>query len=154
MVARFGTRPVHLGGAVVSVVGLWLLAQAGATGDYATDLLPGLLLFGAGIMGVGVPAQIAAVADVRHDEAGAASGVVSSGYQVGGALGLAIITTVSTSHVTSLIADGMQAQSALVEGFHRGLLVAAVFAGMNFFVALISPQLVPDAEQLAEAVPV
>jgi EmrB/QacA subfamily drug resistance transporter len=154
IVARFGTRPVHLGGAAVSVSGLWLLAQAGATGNYATDLLPGLLLFGAGIMGVGVPAQIAAVADVQHDEAGAASGVVSSGYQVGGALGLAIITTVSTSHVGDLITAGMPAQQALVEGFHRGLLVAAVFAGMNILVALASPQLVPDAEQLLEAVPV
>ena len=154
LVARFGTRPVLLGGAVTSVFGLWLLAQAGATGNYATDLLPGLLLFGAGIMGVGVPSQIAAVADVQHDEAGAASGVVTSGYQVGGALGLAIITTLSTSHVGDLVAGGMPAQQALVEGFHRGLLVAAVFAGVNILIALASPQLVPDAEQLAEAVAV
>lgn len=154
LVARFGTRPVHLTGAAVSVLGLWLLSQAGATGNYATDLLPGLLLFGAGIMGVGVPSQIAAVADVEHDEAGAASGVVTSGYQVGGALGLAIITTISTSRVGDLIASGMPAQQALVEGFHRGLLAAAVFAGLNILVALASPQLVPDAEQLAEAVPV
>jgi EmrB/QacA subfamily drug resistance transporter len=154
LVARIGTRPVHLGGAVISVLGLWLLSHAGATGNYATDLLPGLLLFGAGIMGVGVPAQIAAVADVQHDEAGAASGVVTSGYQVGGALGLAIITTLSTARVGDLVASGMPAQQALVEGFHRGLLVAAVFAGANILIALASPQLVPDAEQLAEAVAV
>lgn len=154
LVARFGTRPVHLVGAAVSVLGLWLLTDAGATGSYATDLLPGFLLFGAGIMGVAVPSQIAAVADVQHDEAGAASGVVTSGYQVGGALGLAIITTISTSHVGDLITSGMPAQQALVEGFHRGLLVAAVFAAMNIVVSLASPQLVPDAEQLAEAVAV
>ena len=154
LVARVGTRPVHLGGAVISVFGLWLLTHAGATGNYATDLLHGFLLFGAGIMGVAVPAQIAAVAEVEHDEAGAASGVVTSGYQVGGALGLAIITTLSTSRVGDLIASGMPTQQALVEGFHRGLLIAAVFAGMNIVVALTSPQLVPDAEQLAEAVAV
>jgi EmrB/QacA subfamily drug resistance transporter len=154
LVARFGTRPVLMVGAVISVVGLWLLAQAGATGSYATDLLPGLLLFGTGIMAVSVPAQIAAVADVQHEEAGAASGVVTSGYQVGGALGLAIITTLSTSHVGDLMAAGTPAQEALVEGFHRGLLVAAVFAGLNILVGLASPQLVPDAEQLAEAVAV
>ena len=105
-------------------------------------------------MGVGVPAQISAVADVQPDDAGAASGVVSSGYQVGGALGLAVITTMSTSRVGDLIAGGMPAQLALVEGFHRGLLVAALFAGVNILVALGSPQLVPDPEQLAEAVPV
>jgi|tagenome__1003787_1003787.scaffolds.fasta_scaffold20941444_1 EmrB/QacA subfamily drug resistance transporter len=154
LVARFGTRPVHLVGAGVSVFGLWLLSHAGATGNYATDLLPGLLLFGAGIMGVGVPSQIAAVAEVQPDDAGAASGLVSSGYQVGGALGLAIITTMSTSRVTDLITSGMPAQQALVEGFHRGLLVAALFAGVNILVSLTSPQLVPDAEQLAEAVAV
>jgi EmrB/QacA subfamily drug resistance transporter len=154
LVARFGTRPVQVTGAVVSVSGLLLLSGAGATGNYVTDLLPGLLLFGAGIMGVGVPAQISAVADVQPDDAGAASGVVSSGYQVGGALGLAVITTMSTSRVGDLIAGGMPAQQALVEGFHRGLLVAALFAGVNILVALGSPQLVPDPEQLAEAVPV
>jgi EmrB/QacA subfamily drug resistance transporter len=152
LVTSIGTRTVQLVGAVLSVIGLWLLAGAGATGSYATELLPGFLLFGVGIMGVGVPAQISAVADVQHDEAGAASGVVTSGYQVGGALGLAVITTISTSRMGDLAAAGMPAQQALVEAFHRGLLVAAVFAGVNVLVALISPQLVPDPEQLAEAV--
>jgi EmrB/QacA subfamily drug resistance transporter len=83
LVARIGTRPVMLGGAAISVVGLLLLTQAGATGNYATDLLPGFLLFGAGIMGVAVPGQIAAVVDVQHHEAGAASGVVTSGVPGG-----------------------------------------------------------------------
>ncbi|MFI5960375.1 MFS transporter [Cryptosporangium sp. NPDC051539] len=152
LVARIGTRPVMLGGAVLSVIGLWLLTHAGASGNYATDLLPGFLLFGVGIMGVSIPAQINAVADVQHDDAGAASGVVTAGYQVGGALGLAIITTISTSRVTDLVAGGGDPVNALVEGFHRGLLVAAVFAGVNLVIALTSPQLVPDAEQLAEAV--
>ncbi|EXG81250.1 MFS transporter [Cryptosporangium arvum] len=154
LVARVGTRPVMFVGAGISVAGLWLLSQVDARGDYATDLLPGLILFGVGIMAVGTAAQIAAVADVRHDEAGAASGVVSSGYQVGGALGLAIITTLSTSHVTDLVSSGTAPAQALVEGFHRGLLVAAVFAGVNLVIALASPQLTPDAEQLAEAVAV
>ncbi|GAA0274380.1 MFS transporter [Cryptosporangium japonicum] len=154
LVARVGTRPVMFVGAGVSVAGLWLLSLVDARGDYVTDLLPGLLLFGVGIMAVGTAAQIAAVADVRSDEAGAASGVVSSGYQVGGALGLAIITTLSTSHVTDLVSSGTAPGQALVEGFHRGLLVAAVFAGVNLVIALASPQLTPDAEQLAEAVAV
>jgi hypothetical protein len=139
---------------VVSVIGLLLLTRVGATGNYVTDLLPGLLLFGAGIMGVAVPAQIAAVADVQHHEAGAASGVVTSGYQVGGVFGLAIITTLSSSRVGDLLAQGATTQHALVEGFHRGLLAAAVIAAVNVVVALTSPQLTPDPEQLAEAVAV
>jgi EmrB/QacA subfamily drug resistance transporter len=154
LVARLGTRPVTLGGAVISVIGLLLLSRAGADGSYAKDLLPGFILFGAGIMGVAVPAQISAVVDVQHHEAGAASGLVTAGYQVGGALGLAVITTFSTSRVNDLIGSGSPAQEALVAGYHRGLLVAAAFAAANLVIALASPQLVPDAEQLAEAVAV
>ena len=101
-----------------------------------------------------VPLTAASLDGVEPADAGAASGLVNVMQQVGGALGLAVITTVSTSHVGDLVAGGMPAGAALVEGFHRGLLVAAVFAGVNMLVALISPQLVPDAEQIAEAVAV
>jgi EmrB/QacA subfamily drug resistance transporter len=151
LVTRIGTRPVMLAGAVLSVVGLLLLTQADATGSYWTDLFPGFVVFALGIMAVGVPNQIAAVADVEHHQAGAASGVVSSGYQVGGALGLAVITTLSTSHVTALITDGTSLDDALVSGFHRGLLVAAAFATVNVLVSLTSVQVVPDEEELTEA---
>jgi EmrB/QacA subfamily drug resistance transporter len=151
LVTRFGTRPVQIAGGVLSVVGLLLLSQADATSPYAATVLPGLVLFGVGIIAVGTPAQIAAVADVKHEVAGAASGVVNAGYQVGGALGLAVITTVATSHVESLVAGGTAAQDALVGGFERGLLVAAVFAVVNVLMALGAPRVRPTADQLAEA---
>ncbi|MGW4464486.1 MFS transporter [Micromonospora sp. NPDC004704] len=151
LVHRIGTRTLQLAGAVLSVAGLLLLSQAGATGSYATELLPGFVLFGLGILGVGVPAQIAAVADVAHHEAGAASGVVTAVYQVGGALGLAIVTTLSITRTTDAVAQGLDQQQALVEGFHRGLMVAAAFAILNLVVSLATPQLRPDAEQVAEA---
>ncbi len=151
LVARLGTRTVAVGGAVLSVTGLLMLTRATATGDYLTELLPGFIVFGIGIMLVAVPGQILAVADVGHAEAGAASGVISSGYQVGGALGLAVITTFATSRVTELATQGVPMQDAVVAGFHRGLLIAAAFAAVNFAVSLVSPQVVPDAEQLLEA---
>ncbi|MEV4627558.1 MFS transporter [Micromonospora sp. NPDC049523] len=151
LVHRIGTRTLQLAGAVLSVAGLLLLSQAGATGSYASELLPGFVLFGLGILGVGVPAQIAAVADVAHHEAGAASGVVTAVYQVGGALGLAIVTTLSITRTTDAVAQGIDQQQALVEGFHRGLMVAAVFAILNLVVTIATPQLRPDAEQVAEA---
>jgi EmrB/QacA subfamily drug resistance transporter len=151
IIHRFGTRIVQLVGAVMSVVSLYLLAQAGAGGSYAGDLLPGLILFGAGIIALGVPAQIAAVVDVEHHEAGAASGVVTAFYQVGGAIGLAVATTLSLSRTTSALASGASQQQALVDGFHRGLIVAAVFAAINVLVTLVSPKLAPSAEQIAEA---
>jgi EmrB/QacA subfamily drug resistance transporter len=151
LVTRVGTRPVQLGASVLGVAGLVLLSNAGAAGSYGTDLLPGFVLFGLGITGLGVPAQIAAVADVGHDHAGAASGVINAGYQVGGALGLAVITTLSTSHVNHLAATGSGQQASLVGGFHVGLLIAAVFAAANMVLALGSPRLRPSAELVAEA---
>src|SRR3954451_18546396 len=150
LIARVGTRPVHAASAVISVVGLLLLSRAGASGSYVTELLPGLVLFGAGITGIGVPAQVVAVAEASHEDAGAVSGVVSTGYQVGGALGLAVISTLSTSLVTEMLGTGSSQVEALTAGFQRGLVIAAILAAVNVGLALWSRQLVPDAEQLAE----
>ncbi|GAB1695076.1 MFS transporter [Krasilnikovia sp. M28-CT-15] len=151
LVTRFGTKPVQFGGTVLSVVGLLLLTRADATGAYVTQLLPGLILFGIGIIATGTPAMIAAVTGVRPDEAGAASGVVNAGYQVGGAIGLAVITTVATSHVEGLLAGGANPQDALVGGFERGLFAAALFAAVNILTALGAPRVRPTADQVAEA---
>jgi EmrB/QacA subfamily drug resistance transporter len=151
LVTRVGTRPVHVAGGVLSVAGLVLLAQADATASYAAGVLPGLLLFGVGLMGIQVSNQISAVADVQEHEAGAASGLVTSAYQVGGALGLAIITTLATTRVTGALAAGVAPSAALVDGFQRGLLVAAIFAAVNLVVALPSPGVRPEAVGLVEA---
>ncbi len=151
LVQRVGTRTVQLAGAVLSVIGLLLLSQADATGSYSAELLPGLIVFGFGILGVGVPGQITAVSEVRPQEAGAASGVVNAMYQVGGALGLAIVTTLSISQTTHELTRGATQQHALESGFERGLLVAALFAVANVLLTLASPQLQPTSEQLTEA---
>ncbi len=151
LVTRFGTRPVQTTGAVVGVIGLLVLAGADAHGSYASRLLPGLILFGAGIIGLAVPAQIAAVVDVAHHEAGAASGVVTAFNQVGGALGLAVVTTLSTSRATSALASGSTRTDALVAGFHRGLLVSAAFMLVAIAVTLASPRLAPTADEVAGA---
>ena len=151
LVQRVGTRTVQLAGAVLSVIGLLLLSQADATGSYSSELLPGLIVFGFGILGVGVPGQITAVSEVRPQEAGAASGVVNAMYQVGGALGLAIVTTLSITHTTHELTRGSTQQHALESGFERGLLVASLFAVANVLLTLAAPQLQPTTEQLTEA---
>jgi EmrB/QacA subfamily drug resistance transporter len=150
-VHRFGTKPVQLAGAVLVLGGLALLTGAGARGSYVTELLPGLVLFGLGIITVGVPAQIAAVVDVRNGEAGAASGVVTAFFQVGGALGLAVITTLSLSATTSSLGSGASQQQALVDGFHRGVVIAGLFTVVNVAVSLMAPRLTPDQKQIEEA---
>ena len=151
LVQRVGTRTVQLGGTALSVIGLLLLSRADATGAYASELLPGLILYGFGIIGVGVPAQIAAVSEVEHHEAGAASGVVTTTFQVGGALGLAVVTTLSITRVTDAVSHGVSQQHALTDGFQRGLLIAALFAVANLVITLLTPQIQPTSEQLTEA---
>jgi EmrB/QacA subfamily drug resistance transporter len=152
LVTRLGIRPIQVVGAVLSLIGLLLLSQVDASDSYVTGLLPGLLIFGAGLVAIGVPAQIAAVADFTVRDAGGASGVVTAGYQVGGALGLALINTLANSRVTGALGAGASQSEALVDGFHRGLLIAAAFAAVNVVIAVMTPPIAPTEEQLAEAV--
>jgi EmrB/QacA subfamily drug resistance transporter len=152
LVTRFGTRVAYLAGAAVGVAGLLLLSRAGADSGYATGVLPGLVVFGLGLPLVGVSNQIAAVAEVPHEDAGAASGIVTTAFQVGGALGLALVSTVATSRVSDAVAGGASQTDALAAGFERGLLVAAGLAGLNLLVGAFSaPRVRPDAELVAEA---
>ncbi|MEO9321856.1 MFS transporter [Nocardioides sp. C4-1] len=145
-----GTRPIQVVSALLAVGGLLLLTQASADGSYATELLPGFVLYGAGIMGVGVPAQISALSDVGHADAGAASGIINTGYQVGGALGLAVISSLATAATTSSLADGAAPIDALVEGYQRGLLLTAALGAAVLVLAAMSRQLRPTAEDVAE----
>lgn len=152
VVTRVGTRPVQVVGTLLALVGLVLLTRTGPHDAYATALLPGTVLFGAGILAVGVPAQIAAVADVDRDNAGISSGIMGSAYQVGSALGLAVITTFTTSRVTAELVAGRSAESALTSGFHLGLVVAAALAVVNAVAAVASPTVRPTREMVAAAV--
>ena len=157
LVTTLGTRPVQLGAVVLSVAGLLLLSRVGATDAYATGLLPGFILFGIGITAVGVAAQVGAVSKVANDDAGAASGVLNAGYQVGGALGLAVITTLTTTHITDALTSGTSQVSAAVGGYQFGLLLAAIFAAANLVVAIVSPSTrvtQPEALEAAELEPI
>jgi EmrB/QacA subfamily drug resistance transporter len=152
LVTRIGTRAVFAIGAGVSAVGLYVLSRAGADASYATDLLPAFVIYGAAIPFIGVPNQISAVASVPHALAGAASGAVTAAFQVGGALGLAIITTLANARVTDALAAGASQADALAAGFQRGLVVAAVLSAANLVLAVIAaPQLRPDAETVIAA---
>jgi EmrB/QacA subfamily drug resistance transporter len=152
LVTRFGTRVTYLTGAAVGVAGLLLLTRAGADAGYAADVLPGIVVFGLGMPLIGVSNQIAAVSEISHEDAGAASGIISTAFQVGGALGLAIVSTAANSRVTDVLAGGASQADALAEGFQRGLLVAAGLALLNLVIGLLTARTVkPGAEVAAEA---
>jgi EmrB/QacA subfamily drug resistance transporter len=129
---RFGARATLLPGLAFGAAGLALFAQAPVGASYVGDLLPAMVLVGIGA-GLSFPALMTlAMSSAHPTDAGLASGLVNTTQQVGGALGLAVLATISSSHTASLVHGGTASASALTAGYHlawvigTGLLVAAL----------------------------
>lgn len=127
LLAKIGTRPLIVSGALVAAGGLFWLAQIPVNGSYLTDLFPGLMVVSFGLGAVFVAVTTAANAGVPADKAGLAAALLNSSQQVGGALGLAIFSAVATARTTHLMATHDQLPHALTSGFHRALLLGSVF---------------------------
>jgi MFS family permease len=139
----------------VIAVGLALLtggmiwyAQIPVDGSYVSDLLPGYVMVGVGIAFSFVPVSIAALAGVVEREAGLASGLINTSQQIGGAVGVAVASTVFTTHFNSLIADHKAVPVALTGGYAWAFWALAVFAVLAFIAALT---LIKPEEMAAEA---
>jgi MFS family permease len=137
LVTRLGVKPVLVAGMSLIGIGLVLFTQVSVGGSYFGDLLPGFLLIGVGMGFSFVPISIAALAGVEGPEAGLASGLINTSQQIGGALGLALLTTVATTHTSNLIADGTAQPQALTDGFSLGFWVAAGFALVSLVTTLV-----------------
>jgi len=136
LIARVGTRPVIVTGALVGAGGLYWLSRIPVGGSYVHDLLPGLLLVGLGIAGLFVAVATAANAGVPGDKAGLAAALLNASQWLGGALGLAIFTAVSTSRTNHLLAAGAPQSHALTSGFQRALLIGSIFIVASAVIAL------------------
>jgi EmrB/QacA subfamily drug resistance transporter len=136
LLARVGTRPVVVAGAVVAAGGLYWLSRIPVEGSYVADLLPGLLVLAVGAGGVFVGVATAANAGVPVDKAGLAAALLNASQQLGGALGLAVLTAVSTSRTNHLLASGAAPSHALTAGFQRALLIGSIFILASAVVAL------------------
>ena len=97
LIGRIGVLPVALTGMFVAAIGLLLLSQIPVDGSYASNVLPGILVMSAGLGLTFVPMTLIATTGVADDDAGLASGLFNSSQQIGGALGLAILSTVAAS---------------------------------------------------------
>ncbi|MDQ3890874.1 MAG: MFS transporter [Actinomycetota bacterium] len=128
LVTRVGVKRVLVTGLSLVGLGLVYFSQVSVGGSYVGDLLPGFLLIGVGMGFSFVPISIAALAGVQGREAGLASGLINTSQQIGGALGLALLTTVATSRTDGLLADGAAPPQALTSGFGVAFWVAAGFA--------------------------
>jgi len=127
MLARVGTRPVIVVGAIVSAAGLYWLSRIPVHGSYLSDLLPGLLVISIGFGPVFVGVTTAANAGVPPETAGLAASLLNASQQLGAALGLAIFSAVATSRTNDLLAHHTAVPNALTSGFQRALLVGSLF---------------------------
>ncbi len=107
-------------------------------GSYLVDLFGGFMLIGVGLGFSFVPVSIAALAGVPPQEAGLASGLINTSQQIGGALGVAILTTVSTTRTENLVSDGTAQPQALTDGFALAFWVAAGFAVVAILATLFT----------------
>jgi MFS family permease len=138
LVTRLGVKPVLAFGLVTILIGLIWFTQISVGGSYTADLLGGFLLIGVGLGFSFVPVSIAALAGVPPHEAGLASGLINTSQQIGGALGVAILTTVSTSRTADELASGADQPHALVDGFSVAFWIAAAFAAAAIVATLLA----------------
>ncbi|MGB2875014.1 MAG: DHA2 family efflux MFS transporter permease subunit [Gaiellaceae bacterium] len=136
LVTRVGVKPVLVAGMTALSAGLLYFTQVSVGGTYLRDLLPGFLLISIGIGFSFVPISIAALAGVQPAEAGLASGLINTSQQIGGALGIAALTSIATSTTNTKIASGSALPVALTDGFQSAFFGAAGVAILGILVAL------------------
>jgi EmrB/QacA subfamily drug resistance transporter len=137
LVNRVGVKPVIVAGMAFLTAGLLYFTQVSVGGSYLGDLLPGFLLIAVGLGFSFVPISIAALAGVRPSEAGLASGLFNTSQQIGGALGIAALSTIATTKTEDGVAAGTPVPQALTDGFESAFIWGAIVAALGIVVALV-----------------
>jgi EmrB/QacA subfamily drug resistance transporter len=142
LVGRVGPRAILIVGPLIGAAGSVWLAQLSA-GDSAVHLMLPALVAVLGCASCFVPMTMSATAGVEMRDAGLASGLINSSRQIGGAVGLAALVTVATSHTTGLLREGGHTvPQALTAGYDRGFVITAVMAlAMALVAAIVLPRL-------------
>jgi len=135
LTTRYGARPVLGIGMVILTGGMVFYAQIPVDGQYVRNLLPGYLLVGVGLAMSFVAVSIAALQGVHDREAGLASGLLNTSQQIGGALGVAVASSVAISHAKSLLQSGHSPAASYVSGY---ALSFWVIAGVSLAATLIA----------------
>src|SRR6266516_3653080 len=160
LVTRLGVKPVLVAGMAALSAGLVYFTQVSPHGSYVGNLLPGFLLIAVGLGFSFVPISIAALAGVQPAEAGLASGLINMSQQIGGALGIAALSAISTSWTNDALASGTARAAALTDGFQAAFMGATGIAIAGILVALFvvrradladSPEAVAEAPALEAA---
>jgi EmrB/QacA subfamily drug resistance transporter len=142
LIMRFGARGTLIPGLVAIAAGLALFTRAPVHGSYVSDVLPTMVLMGAGI-GSAFPALMKlAMSGATPADAGLASGLVNTTVQVGGALGLAVVATLAATRTNSLLAHGASQASALTGGYQLAFTVGAglIVAALAVALTVLAPE--------------
>jgi EmrB/QacA subfamily drug resistance transporter len=138
LVTRFGYKPVLAAGMLFIVIGLTWFSRVSVGGGFTTDILGPSLFAAAGLGFAFVTTTIAAVSGVQEREAGLASGLINTSQQIGGALGLAVLSTLATSRTEDAMSSGGSSlASGLTEGFQAAFLGGAAIAALGFVLTLV-----------------
>jgi EmrB/QacA subfamily drug resistance transporter len=146
LMMRFGSRPTLIAGLSLMAAGLVLFRGAPVNASYVSDLLPVMVLLGVGA-GLAFPALMTlAMSAATPEDSGLASGLVNTTQQVGGALGLAVLATLSTTRTGHLRAHGDSISNALTGGYHLAFTIGAglVLVAIAAAVFLLRPEEKPD----------
>jgi predicted MFS family arabinose efflux permease len=128
LIRRLGVRTVAVAGVLIAAAGLSVLTQLPVHGSYIGDLMSGLFPMSIGMGLTFVPITLLATGGVTDDDAGLASGLFNTAQQVGGSLGLAILSTLAASQTTSLVQGHLSSAgiaAARVSGYHVAFAAAA-----------------------------
>ncbi|MFG1627900.1 DHA2 family efflux MFS transporter permease subunit [Kribbella sp. NPDC049227] len=146
LVMRFGPRRPLIAGLTLIVIGLLLFTQAPVGGSYFVHVLPVLVLLGLG-GGVCFPALMGlSMADVKPEDAGLASGLIGTTAEVGAALGLAVLATLSATR-TEAVASTKPALEALTDGYHLSFAIAAAIVAAAVAIAYTLMRPAKQAEE-------
>jgi EmrB/QacA subfamily drug resistance transporter len=162
LIARFGPMPVMICGMLVAIVGMLVFRTAGVGTEYFPTIALANLAIGTGVGLSVMPLLTIAMNDVPAADRGLGSGVITVAHQVGGAFGLAVLSTLAATHTSSRIADGSAPQRALVDGYGLafalaagglavGIVTAVVVLGRAGATAPVTPEARPDPETRAPA---
>jgi EmrB/QacA subfamily drug resistance transporter len=152
LLAKFGAKPLIGGGLLVLAAGLLWLSAVEPTGTFVVDVLPASLVAALGMSLAYIPAMMAAMSGAPQEQAGLASGIVNTTYQVGSALGLAALTAVATSQGAGQLGN----LPALTDGFSAAFIWAAAIAAAGGLITLLvmrSDKTAAAAAQQATAAP-
>jgi EmrB/QacA subfamily drug resistance transporter len=160
-VKRFGARATAVTGMLIAACGLWYMSNASVGGSYLGDVFPAIVPMSIGMGLTFVPVTLIATTGVANEDAGLASGLFNTAQQIGGALGLAVLSTLAANKTSDVLAavpgrpGPVALAAALVEGYNVAFLAAAILVAVCAPLLLLAVRKrdVPDIDPSASPVP-